>query len=63
MNELKPCPFCDKNPIIEHWCSGGWMHMVKFSNPNCPVPDKGYPTGHSLEEVKREWNRRANDGT
>lgn len=59
--ELKPCPFCGRKPIIEHWSSGGLMHMVKCNTPDCPIPDVGYPTGHNLVKVKEAWNRRAND--
>lgn len=60
--ELKPCPFCGSKPIIEHWSSGGYMYMVKCNNPYCFVPAKGYPSGHDLNEVKIEWNRRADNG-
>lgn len=62
-NELKPCPFCGRKPIIEHWSSGGPMFMVKCNNPNCSVPVEGYPTGHHLPEVEKEWNRRVNNAT
>lgn len=58
--ELKPCPFCGGAKIvIETWLSGGWMHMIKCNNPDCPVPANGYPTGRDLEKVRQEWNRRA----
>lgn len=59
MAELKPCRLCGKRPIIEHWSSGGMMYMVKCGNPDCPVPDEGYPSGHNLNDVCEEWNRRA----
>lgn len=55
--KLQPCPLCGKRPIIEHWSSGGIMYMVKCNNPDCPVPDNGYPTGRKLESVIEEWNR------
>lgn len=61
--ELKPCPFCGRKPIIEHWSSGLVMYMVKCNNPDCPVPEEFYPKGHKLSEVIAEWNRRANDET
>lgn len=61
--ELKPCPFCGKKPIIEHWSSDGMMYMVKCNNPDCPVPVVSYPNGRDLNMVIKEWNRRANDGT
>ena len=61
--ELKPCPFCGKKPIIEHWSSDGMMYMVKCINPDCPVPVVSYPNGRDLNMVIKEWNRRANDGT
>lgn len=53
-----PCRFCGKRPIIEHWSSGGIIYMVKCSNPDCPVPDNGYPTGRKLEDVIEGWNKR-----
>jgi hypothetical protein len=59
MIKLKPCHLCGKNSAkIEIWSSGGRMYMVKCYNPDCPVPDDGYPTGRNLDEVKEEWNRR-----
>lgn len=58
--ELKPCQFCGRKPIIEQWASGGRMYMVKCNNPDCPVPQKGYPTGRNKEKVMEEWNRRVN---
>lgn len=62
--QLKPCLLCGKKPVIERWASGGMMYMVKCNNPDCPVPEDGYPAGRNLEKVKEEWNRRAgNDGT
>lgn len=61
MNGLKPCPFCGKKAIIERWSSGGRMYMAKCSNPDCGVPDYGYPAGHNLDKVIDEWNRRASD--
>ena len=60
--ELKPCPFCGGNPVIEHWSSGGLMYMVKCNNPDCQIPSCGYPKGHNLNEVKEEWNRRSDNG-
>lgn len=61
--ELRPCLLCGRNPIIEHWSSGGAMYMVKCNNPDCPVPAESYPKGHNLEEVIKAWNRRANNET
>ncbi|MCI9600520.1 MAG: hypothetical protein HFI17_08440 [Lachnospiraceae bacterium] len=60
MGKLKPCRICGGDRIvIETWLSGGGViHMVKCNNPDCPVPDNGYPTGRDLENVKEEWNRR-----
>ena len=26
--ELKPCPFCGKKPIVEHWSSGRTMEKL-----------------------------------
>lgn len=40
--ELKPCQFCGRKPIIEHWSSGVVMYMVKCNNPDCPVPEESY---------------------
>lgn len=34
------------------------MYMVKCNNPDCPVPQDGYPTGRNLNTVKEEWNKR-----
>nr|DAF85676.1 MAG TPA: restriction alleviation protein [Siphoviridae sp. ctYcY12] len=39
------------------------MYMVKCNNPDCPVPERGYPTGRNLDDVKNEWNRRAGNET
>lgn len=62
--KLKPCPICGKSDIkIETWASGRRMYMVKCNNPDCPVPYNGYPTGTNLDEVKNEWNRRADNET
>lgn len=59
MGKLKPCRICGGNRIvIETWLSRGVIHMVRCDNPDCPVPDNGYPTGKDLEKVKEEWNRR-----
>jgi hypothetical protein len=57
--KLKPCKICKGDKIVvETWKSGARMYMVKCNNPDCPVPDDGYPTGRNLDEVKAEWNRR-----
>lgn len=56
--KLEPCRLCGKNPITEHWSSGGIMYMVKCNNPDCPVPDNSYPIGRKLENVIEEWNKR-----
>lgn len=62
--KLKPCPFCGRSNVkIETWASGGRMYMVKCNNPDCPVPERGYPTGRNLDDVKNEWNRRAGNET
>lgn len=58
MTKLKPCPYCGSKPIIEHWSSGGYMYMVKCNNPDC-LHLEMYPKGRKLEDVKDEWNRRA----
>lgn len=59
--KLNPCPKCGKKPIIERWASGRLMYMAKCNNPDCTVPDNGYPAGHDLEKVIAEWNRRADN--
>lgn len=57
MIKLKPCRICGKQQIkVEVWSSGGYMYMVKCNNPDCPVPENGYPKGRNLEKVKEEWN-------
>ncbi|WP_312694091.1 hypothetical protein [Caproiciproducens sp.] len=58
MGELKPCRLCGKPAIIEKWSSGGLKYMAKCNNPNCPVPEDGYPSGHDLKEVFKQWNLR-----
>lgn len=61
--KLNPCPLCGgSNIVIGKWASGGMMYIVKCSNPDCPVPEDGYPTGRNLEKIKEEWNRRAKNG-
>lgn len=55
---MKNCKLCGRKPIIERWCSGGMMYMVKCNNPDCPVPRDGYPKGRKLDKVKEEWDRR-----
>lgn len=59
--DLKPCRFCGRKPIIEHWSSGGIMYMVKCNNPDCPVPVNSYPTGRNLNDVEDEWNKRSDN--
>lgn len=59
--DLRPCPFCGRKPIIEHWSSGGIMYMVKCNNPDCPVPVNSYPTGRNLNDVEDEWNKRSDN--
>ena len=62
--KLKPCPFCGRsNAKIETWTSSGRMYMDKCNNTDCPVPENGYPTGRNLDELKAEWNRRADNET
>lgn len=61
--ELKPCQFCGRKPIIERWASGGTLYMVKCNNPDCPVPVVSYLTGRNLDAVIKKWNRRANNET
>lgn len=60
--KLNPCRICGGSDIVietwPNWSSGEKMHMVKCNNPDCPVPDEGYPSGRSPDEVKAEWNRR-----
>lgn len=58
MAKLKLCRFCKSKPIVESWNSKGLMFMVKCPKDDCKVPFNGYPTGHNLDEVKKEWNRR-----
>lgn len=61
-NRFKPCPICKKQNVgTETWSSGGRMYMVKCKNPDCSVPDEGYPTGRDLKAVIDEWNRRAGE--
>lgn len=62
MEKLELRPLCKRKPIIEHWSSGGTIYMVKCNNPDCPVPAISYPTGHNLDEVIAEWNRRTDNG-
>lgn len=58
--KLKPCRYCRKSSAgVERWSSGGKMYMVKCKNPDCPVPEEGYPTGRNLVEVMEEWNKQA----
>lgn len=59
--ELKPCPFCGREPKIEYWSSGGTMYMIKCNNPDCPVPVVSYPVGRDFDEVLADWNWRANE--
>lgn len=61
-DKLLSCRICGNKPIIEHWSSSGRMYMVKCNNPDCAVPDDGYPTGHDLQMVKEKWNRRQSCG-
>lgn len=54
---FEKCKICGKNTAkVERWSSGGMMYMVKCNNPDCPVPEQGYPTGRDLKEVIKEWN-------
>lgn len=57
--KLKPCRRCGgTNIVIERWSSGGPMFMVKCNNPDCPVPEDGFPVGRNPDVVKEDWNRR-----
>lgn len=60
VHSLKPCPYCGRKPIIEHWSSGGRMYMVKCNTPDC-LHLEMYPKGHLLIEVMAEWDRRVFD--
>ncbi|MBS4980033.1 MAG: hypothetical protein KHZ72_01485 [Lachnospiraceae bacterium] len=60
--KLKSCKLCGKNSAtVEIWSSGGLMYMVKCNNPDCPVPEEGYPKGRKLDEVVEVWNRRTEE--
>ena len=61
MPKLKPCKSCGSKPQIEKWHSGGCMFMIRCPHPDCPVPVDGYPKGRNLEEVEKEWNKRAGE--
>jgi len=57
-SKLKPCRYCGKENIaVEKWSSGGEMYMVSCDNPDCPVPQEGYPKGRDLPKVKEEWDK------
>ena len=57
--KLKPCRRCGgTNIVIERWSSGGPMFMVKCNNPDCPVPEDGFPVERNPDVVKENWNRR-----
>jgi len=52
---LNHCKRCGSVPAIETWHSGGFMCMIRCSNPDCYFPGD-YPRGRNIEAVKAEWN-------
>ncbi len=55
--ELKPCPFCGKEPKFSYWKHNGTMlYIIKCNNREHPVPVVRYPVGCDVDEVIAEWN-------
>lgn len=44
VHSLKPCPYCGRKPIIEHWSSGGRVYMIKCNTADC-LHLEMYPKG------------------
>lgn len=61
MDDLKPCPFCGADAVIEHKFNlGTWI--VQCSNNFCPASYMIGADYDTQEEATEAWNRRVNDG-
>lgn len=58
MNKPKMLPRrrCGWKAILETWSSGGFMCMVRCTNPDCFHPED-YAKGRNPEKVIAAWNR------
>jgi hypothetical protein len=54
--ELKPCPFCGFEPIIN---DSGFYKQIECSNLHCLMHPK---TNFMLSEYREAWNTRTNQG-
>lgn len=63
MPELKPCPFCGSNPIIDKYIPPqphSVAYAVQCVNINCAVrPITDYCKDRKF--IIKQWNRRATD--
>lgn len=53
--ELKPCPFCGKNPAVFP-AGNGTGEMVECQTPDCVNPHVSY---YGENVARNKWNKRA----
>ena len=61
MSELKPCPFCGENPVINHISDSLFDCGIFAYWVVCPKCGIRTQKNRNLEEVIEAWNRRAKD--
>ena len=65
-NELKPCPFCGGEAVIEHFKSRKGYEATIQCNGKCVlymVTITHDTEEEAIEAVTKDWNRRAENGT
>ena len=56
--ELKPCPFCGGEAIMERLAVPKWEYRVRCNNIRCKIQPNTW-LRKSKEEASEFWNRRA----
>ena len=57
--ELKPCPFCGKDPIIDYAVHDYNLWAVRCRNCNAMIEvDEWNGTPNTMESAIEKWNRR-----
>lgn len=61
-SDIKPCPFCGAEPVVDRWFAPyrPVLYTVQCTNINCPVkPSTDYCKDRGF--IIRMWNRRVTD--